>query len=83
MTFCWSINPQASHSKRKCVPRGQGLKRIPAWNVEKVCRDYVGVKRGGETDQQNVIMQKAYLPSKVTYDTFFGVFTLDFLLSKT
>ena len=40
-------------------PRGQELKRIPAWNVEKARRNYMGTRRGSETDLQNVIMHKA------------------------
>ena len=61
--FADQFHHQASHSvhsKCKCVPRGQELKRIPAWNVEKACTNYMGARRGGETDQQNVIMHKAY-----------------------
>ena len=27
--------------------------------MEKACRNYMGARRGGETDQQNVIMHKA------------------------
>ena len=28
--------------------------------MEKASRNYMGARRGGETDQQNVIMHKAY-----------------------
>ena len=52
--------PPSLTFKMQMFRRGQELKRIPAWNVEKACRNYMGARRGGETDQQNVIMHKVY-----------------------
>ena len=60
MTFCRSVSPSSLTFKMQMFPRGQELKRIPASNVEKACRNYMGARRGGETDPQNVIMHKAY-----------------------
>ena len=39
--------------------------------MEKVCINYIGARRAGETDQQNVIMHKAYDMSQRIGASFF------------
>ena len=53
-------SPPSLTFKMQMFPRGQELKRISAWNVEKVCRNYMGARCGGVTDQQNAIMHEVY-----------------------
>ena len=43
MTFCWSVSPSLTF-KMQMFPRGQELKRIPAWNVETTWERGVVVK---------------------------------------
>ena len=43
------------HIQNANVSQRTGIKKNTSMKLEKACRNYMGARRGGETDQQNVI----------------------------